>query len=465
MKQWCFEFLVLCSFIGFSKEITVDTNFGALRLNKTLQFSKIDNDNQTPWLHKYSLLSDIERNEINISYWLKLDLNNVTENDILMVFETPTFSINSMKFYKFENDSLKVIQEITKIRRKEINFKLQLPPGNHKYYFKVDFGKNTYLNAHLKTATFFKKDQQLNLLFKGFFYGLVLVIVLVNFILCFRLSDRLYKYYALWVLFYALVLLEMDGAMIGVSKYFSHVEGLKVVLYTVALYFLLRFFLVSIKFKETHKKWIQLFWFVFAIEILCGLSFIFSKNLFLYGIWIKLNDTVIFCIYTLAIFNVRKNRTAQLLVLAFTTLAIFSIIYNISAEIILIDVGFTNNHLKMGVIVEVLILTYAITYRYKNIVEEKNQLANRIKDEKKLIYRKEQQLFQNYAKDLDLTNREITILKHLIEGKSNESIAKNCGVKLATIKYHNSNIYFKASVNSRKEIIFKYFLYKKKNSQ
>src|SRR5476651_1737029 len=66
---------------------------------------------------------------------------------------------------------------------------------------------------------------------------------------------------------------------------------------------------------------------------------------------------------------------------------------------------------------------------------------------------------QPAAKDINtdllqtLTTRELTILQHIAEGKSNKEIAAENFVEISTIKTHINNIYAKLGVRNRKEAV------------
>jgi DNA-binding NarL/FixJ family response regulator len=57
------------------------------------------------------------------------------------------------------------------------------------------------------------------------------------------------------------------------------------------------------------------------------------------------------------------------------------------------------------------------------------------------------------AKAAGLTDREISILKALAKGSSNEQIAKEFWVAQQTVKFHLTNIYRKLGVKNRTEAI------------
>lgn len=59
----------------------------------------------------------------------------------------------------------------------------------------------------------------------------------------------------------------------------------------------------------------------------------------------------------------------------------------------------------------------------------------------------------DFARRLNLTFREVEIIKLIKEGLTNEQIAERLGVAFFTIKTHRKNIYFKLGINNVAELI------------
>jgi DNA-binding NarL/FixJ family response regulator len=60
---------------------------------------------------------------------------------------------------------------------------------------------------------------------------------------------------------------------------------------------------------------------------------------------------------------------------------------------------------------------------------------------------------EDAAKEVGLSDREVTILKELASGRSNKQIAKQLWLAEQTIKFHLTNIYRKLGVSSRTEAV------------
>jgi DNA-binding NarL/FixJ family response regulator len=59
----------------------------------------------------------------------------------------------------------------------------------------------------------------------------------------------------------------------------------------------------------------------------------------------------------------------------------------------------------------------------------------------------------NAADDVDLTQRELTILQELQTGSSNKQIAQKLFLAEQTVKFHLTNIYRKLEVSNRTEAV------------
>lgn len=55
----------------------------------------------------------------------------------------------------------------------------------------------------------------------------------------------------------------------------------------------------------------------------------------------------------------------------------------------------------------------------------------------------------SYVIERDLTDREVEILRQVVQGKNNREISEKLNVSVDTIKLHVSNIYTKLSVKDR----------------
>ena len=61
-----------------------------------------------------------------------------------------------------------------------------------------------------------------------------------------------------------------------------------------------------------------------------------------------------------------------------------------------------------------------------------------------------------FASSFNLTDRELEILRCVLDGKSHQEISQELVIALGTVKTHTHNIYLKAGVTNRSQIIAKY---------
>jgi ATP/maltotriose-dependent transcriptional regulator MalT len=57
--------------------------------------------------------------------------------------------------------------------------------------------------------------------------------------------------------------------------------------------------------------------------------------------------------------------------------------------------------------------------------------------------------------DAPLTPRELEVLAHVAQGKSNREVSKELHLSLSTVKTHLEHIFFKLEVNDRAQAVLK----------
>jgi DNA-binding NarL/FixJ family response regulator len=66
-----------------------------------------------------------------------------------------------------------------------------------------------------------------------------------------------------------------------------------------------------------------------------------------------------------------------------------------------------------------------------------------------------QQNAQKRSNEYTLSQRELSILKCLVNGDSYKMIADNCDISIGTVRSHINNIYKKLHINSKSEAVAK----------
>jgi len=115
-------------------------------------------------------------------------------------------------------------------------------------------------------------------------------------------------------------------------------------------------------------------------------------------------------------------------------------------------------HLKVAVLAEMLIVTYAIIFRMKAIKEE-NELRQTemrifLKRQDTMSRQNVEQLVEDvYLENLimhyDLDGLEIKLLQYISEGKTNEKIARNLKLTLTELEVETKSLYEKLEISEQ----------------
>lgn len=115
---------------------------------------------------------------------------------------------------------------------------------------------------------------------------------------------------------------------------------------------------------------------------------------------------------------------------------------------------------KFGSVFEMLILSYAITYRVKILKEENELYKENIKKYLDKIYvlqnsvGEENEIDETALKEkFNLSIRELEVLQLIYKGYINKKIAETLFISTNTVKYHIKNIYDKLEIRSKKEVV------------
>ncbi|WP_066629028.1 sensor histidine kinase [Labilibacter marinus] len=151
-------------------------------------------------------------------YWLKFELKNNTNKDLVLEIATAGPSVCELYYY---NDSGKVthskIGYHTPVDERDIKHHFQvysLPKGEREYYLRV------LSNTHpLPIKILEKSEHSINSYHQkisyGIYLGMMLFVIITNLFFFFSLRDRMYLFYALVVILYSCyALFVLDGFII-----------------------------------------------------------------------------------------------------------------------------------------------------------------------------------------------------------------------------------------------------------
>jgi len=182
-----------------------------------------------------------------------------------------------------------------------------------------------------------------------------------------------------------------------------------------------------------------------------------SKNIF-YSLGKVFYFLTIIAYSIFGFLRIKKSVYARFLVVGYFIIFFSHILFLLPIYFNFQNLGFTDWHYKIGSVLEVVVFLYAISYRHKQTVKDKElihqKLIDQIEIEKKNAL-SEQELFNQFVKKYSFTNREVEVVEKVLEGKTNKEISKDLFIELPTVKYHLSKVFLKLDINKRTQVISK----------
>lgn len=270
---------------------------------------------------------------------------------------------------------------------------------------------------------------------------------------------KLFLYYCFFLASITLGVLSYDGLLQLFIPNFLVTHS------TVITHFLVTFFgyLFGYKFLNIPyylPKSKNIGYLLIVLSSLLYLLFFFTKQY----LFVSIADTISFFLLTYnwvsGIIIYRKHVFAKFLVFGYslilfsTTLFILPTAWGINM--------YTSSLLsiKIGSILEIIILTYAITFRMKILQGENRKFRREIDKFFNNFEKSNEELNESdilkisiAIKRYNLSEREGEVFNLIAKGLTNKKIAEDLFISMNTVKYHIRNIYEKLNINSKNEVI------------
>lgn len=457
-RNWIFLFLILA--------YTSSSYAQGENLLKSITFYK-DNTNQLTLKEvKFKPFLGLENKLLgfnNATFWFKISFQNLKNNEAIFL-DIKESSIKKIEIFDSEN-------LVTSVDNTSENPNLQLKitkPLNKTFYLKTTFNKQVYFNLQINTKADYYKNVNFTYFKFGWFYGLVLMILLINLFFYFSLKDVVFLWYCFFLISINLGIATYDGALNFLLK---DAVSLKYAIGTIYFLIPVSCAIFSIKFLRIDLYWIKIKYAAFGLLLIQAVLTIlyFNTNNFKF---IAFGDNIALIIFLsswiLGLLLFKKQTFARFYVLGYSIILFTTILYTISVNFGIQFFTVTLDHMKIGTVIEMFILTYAITVRIEKIKEENEFNRNEIINFIDKIYSLEDQLntgkdplkntddkIKQLISEAKLSEREAEILLLIAKGKSNNEIAKTLFISVNTVKYHTSNLYEKLEINKRVEITTK----------
>ncbi|RFN58387.1 7TM-DISM domain-containing protein [Marixanthomonas ophiurae] len=319
--------------------------------------------------------------------------------------------------------------------------------------------KSHPISAKILTNTFQYSENPKTLFYQGLFYGFILVLFLLNGTCYLLFEEKLFLYFtgtlALMaaVLFYNDGLLNLAGVNLMVESWLIQSTLLFGAVGLAALF--------SYKYLDIKGFFPKLKGFTIA---LLGVSFVLlvsawiSKNELLSSISNTVLYTVLIGYFIAGMFLFSKKNYAKFYVIASCIPLLFSIDFFVFQSFDITFLYTETIHIKIAVVLEMLLLTFGITYRMKAIKEEieLRQTEMRIFIKRKEMMNRENitnlmkdEYLENLIMQYDLDGLEIKLLQYISEGVENPKIARKLKMTEANVEELTNDLYMKLEIREQ----------------
>ncbi len=462
-------FIVIC--FTFSQKIISQNTIKSNSIISSLSYFK-ENKN---YLEEEILLKDFKTMPKtyslginNGSYWIKLILNKTKYSQNYVAY-IPTHNIDLVEVYQIKKNKLEyltstgnsILENKLKINFKFPAFKINSNNElNNIYYLKVRFPKEANFPLKIirenKFINYILNKKTINALY----YGSCFIFILINIFFFIKFREINYWYYLLFFTSLMANFLLFDGSFINVFRGNTFYYKLELLVHVSSIIW---FLLFSIKFLNLHitiPNKTKLF-FIFPFAVICFYTYFLITNNYMFVAIADIIGISIFPIlWIYSIYLIKKTPSSKFFVLGYSLIIPFAVFFIIGYPF-----GYWEVHGDMAIVkiaswLDVIVFTYAISYRMKNKIDDGElnieELKKSIETEKALIEKKKLEsnpylifLKENNISEQPLTSREVDILKFLNEGYNNKEISEELFISLNTVKHHVKNIYKKVDVNTR----------------
>ncbi|MFC2109123.1 7TM diverse intracellular signaling domain-containing protein [Bacteroidota bacterium] len=380
-------------------------------------------------------------------YWFKIEMSPSSEHRFIRV---PEAHITRSNLFL---EGL----EINKLKSKRyVTYKVLSSNKKKTYYLKVNclleaktpievLDIDTYYSINIKESVFM-----------ALYYGVVLVIILLNLFSYINFKNDSYLFYIFMVFGMAINAFYKDGL---VAYLFGH-EGpnevmesyISLVIVIAAIFFTKSFLGIDNKYFRVRKLGVYM-------TFLCGVSaitFHITRNFSVFIIThiLELLTLNVFLLYGLFLWKRSMNARFFSIAYGFPLLVAHDFYLSPYFGFSLFKTSFILY--KFGSLTEMIIFTYAIFYFAKEL-----SLKNREYRAKIEAYAKELKMYNSetetvnleelLAKKYNFTAAEIKILKLISKKYTNKIIADKSFISENTVKFHIKNIYNKLNVKNRSD--------------
>jgi two-component system, sensor histidine kinase LadS len=339
---------------------------------------------------------DAYNENFNSAYWIKFKVKNNAEPGKNFLLESYSPHTNDLQLYIQEGDKFKVKksgQSLYFYDREYINKNLilDLPlasPEVKTFYVRVYSKNYSSFDFRIKPINYFTFYNTNEYYFLGMYYGILVIMAMYNLLIYFSVRERIYIYYVLYVLCGILTTLSDDG--LGYQYIWFRFSGLNSLVGThlAPALLLFTFILYSREFlqiKSTFPKYDRIilgitgFYFIYFIARLSNLlpDFLYFRIIYVLP-FITIYYVALKCF-------LNGYKPARYFIIGYTFIFLSIIIIQLRANGTIEGNLFTVYSFNYGLVLEVIVLSFALGDRIKyikkeneNVLQEKNEIQQKV---------------------------------------------------------------------------------------
>lgn len=409
-------------------------------------------------------------------YWFRFAVKNEYPTEQSMIIFMKGMSMFKFDIYQ-QTDSLglvkiKSLEEGLSLKNRLIPHRyeefLNLAPNQiTSFYINVFFPKSVVIALNATKVEVKAKLDQRNYLKQGLYYGIAMMMLVLNLFLFRSFRDLSYIYYAGLLVSLVLIIAVLDGVLYSILSEVLYLFVFDFMLHFVAIIFLSTFSIHFLDLKTYLPNYIKLIYAMLGVmAFFYGIYYLTDSSIwFIYGEFTGVFILLLCCIA--GFLMLKKSKFAIFFVSSYSLMILVFLLFAISVYIPSLGIKANLDYLKIGSILEMCILTYGVSSRIKELDNQKFAVEldlQKVGQELKFFkegYTKgkvtvNELKLVNFSNYYGLTKQEVRVVLLLLKGNTNNEIAEKLFISQSTVKFHVKNIYAKSGVHKRGDLLVGY---------
>ena len=294
---------------------------------------------------------------------------------------------------------------------------------------------------------------------KGMFYGVTIMVFLLNLICFFLFEEKIFLYFSLTITALVATFMSIDSLfpLIGING-IENMEAMHSTLFflatTAGAFFASKY--LTLEESYPKLKWIAAS--LLGFSLLMVISSWTSDTAFFSSVVNVTSFSVLALYFSAGITLFEKKNYVKLYVIALSIPLLFSLDFFVFNKVGVNFLSTENSHLKAAALFEMFLMTFAIVYRMRALKEEqanrqtemriflkRQEVLNRTNTEKLI----EDIYLENVIMQYDLDGLEIKLLQYISEGKDNAKIARKLKTTEDEIELLTKELYNKLEIGEQ----------------